>query len=57
MVRVLPIAIAIAAISAIADAAPVVSEDVPVPGGIAALARALGIEPPDRARWSPSSLV
>jgi hypothetical protein len=36
----------------IAAAASVVSEDVPVPGGTTALARAIGIEPaPDRARF------
>jgi hypothetical protein len=32
-------------------AAPIdITEDVPVPGGIDALARAIGVEPPDRAR-------
>ena len=37
----------------VAAAAPVVSEDVPVPGGTAALAKALEIDPvPDRARFA-----
>src|SRR5688572_24891428 len=37
----------------VATAAPVVSEDVPVPGGTAALAKALDIDPvPDRARFA-----
>jgi hypothetical protein len=37
----------------VASASPGVSEDVPVPGGTAALAQAIGIEPvPDRARFA-----
>ena len=37
----------------VAAAAPGVSEDVPVPGGTAALAKALEIDPvPDRARFA-----
>lgn len=50
MVRILTLAATMIAVSTIAAAAPVVSQDVPVPGGIAALARAIGIGPPDRAR-------
>ena len=40
----------------VAAAAPSVSEDVPVPGGTAALAKALEIDPvPDRARFAAGS--
>ena len=40
----------------VAAAAPGVSEDVPVPGGTAALAKALEIDPvPDRARFAAGS--